>query len=292
MNKRGLWSLFLFALGCGQWESSGPDRLRDAYPASCGQEDLGSQVPDGAIVVTPSDRVVGTWAGQIVQKGRMKIPTVCDDCLLTLTDFVLIVIPSDGQFALWRFCDQAMEMDTTPEDPNDPADPLAPHSIVPPALQNAGVSTVVTFDRKASETVPAHRVVWLWGVRDMPDPFKDPLPDSADSLFVFDQDQDGKPGVTIRVVRPIEGERYMVRRAVWDVGEAQLSENHLWATATLAFTIEEKALGADNAMLTILAPITPETTGNSVLLRRVPSDFTCADLRSHAASLFAEAPKP
>lgn len=276
---------------CERWESSGPDRLRDAYPLSCGAEDPGTaEGSDGTIQVASSDRVTGTWAARVVQRGRMAIPAVCDACLLTLEDLALVVVPSEGDSVLWRFCDQPMQMDTTPEDPTDPPDPDAPHSTIPAALANAGVSTGVSLSMKATTRLPAHRVVWLWGVRDLDDPVHDALPQSSESPKVFDQDLDGKPGVTIQVVRPLQGERYMVRRAVWDLAEASLSSDGLWLTGTLTFTIEEKAVGADNPLLTILAPITPETEGNTVTLRRVPPDFTCADVRALAESLFLDSP--
>ncbi len=291
--RRALWWFAPWVVAaCGQWESSGPERLRDAFPTSCGGEDLGPPAPDGTLLVAPSDRLAGTWAARVIQHGRMAIPTVCDDCLLTLTDLALVVVASDGRSVLWRFCDQPMEIDTTPDNPNDPLDPDAPHSTVPEALFRAGVTAAATFSKPATDRLPAHRVVWLWGVRDLSDPVHDPLPDSADSPGVFDQDQDGKPGVTVRVDRPLEGERYMVRRAVWDLAEAPLSEDGLWATGSLTFFIEEKAIGADNPLLTILAPITPEEAGNTYLLRRVPTDFTCEDLRGRASSLFQNAPAP
>lgn len=292
MKRLVLLFVPLIASACDDWKSSGPDRLRDAYPASCGGEDPGAPAPDGRIVVAPSERVAGTWAARVVQKGRMAIPTVCDDCLLTLTDLAVVEVPSDGGSVLWRFCDQAMDLDTTPADPADPPDPDAPHSTVPEALANAGVSAGVAFASPATVRLPSHRVVWLWGVRDLADPARDPLPESADSPSVFDQDLDGHPGVTIRVDRPLEGERYMVRRALWDLAEAAVSPDGLWVGGTLTFTVEERALGADNPLLTILAPITPEAEGNGYVMRRVPPDVTCEDLRPLAATLFAAAPSP
>ncbi len=284
--------LILTASACEDWKSSGPDRLRDAYPTSCQGEDSGAPGPDGTIAVAPSERVAGTWAARVIQKGRMAIPTVCDDCLLTLTDLAIVVVPSDGGSVLWRFCDQPMDLDTTPADPTDPPDPDAPHSTVPAALANAGVTAGAAFASPATVRLPSHRVVWLWGVRDLADPVRDPLPESADSPLVFDQDLDGHPGVTIRVDRPLQGERYMVRRAVWDLAEAAVSADGLWVVGSLTFTVDEKALAADNPLLTVLAPITPETTGNTYAMRRVPPDVTCEDLRTLAATLFAEAPSP
>lgn len=292
MKRLALVFFLLIASACDEWKSSGPERLRDAYPTSCQGEDSGAPAPDGTITVAPSERVAGTWAARVVQKGRMAIPTVCDACLLTLTDLAVVEVPSDGGAVLWRFCNQTMDMDTTPADPTDPPDPDAPHSTVPHALANAGVSAGAAFASPATVRLPSHRVVWLWGVRDLADPARDPLPESANSPLVFDQDVDGLPGVTIRVDRPVEGERYMVRRAVWDLAEASVSPDGLWVSGTLTFTVDERALGANNVLLMILAPITPEAEGNGYVMRRVPPDFTCEDLRSLAATLFAAAPSP
>jgi len=291
MKKYTVWlALATFAFACEDWKSSGPDWLRDAYPATCSAADSGAARADGTLQVAASDRIAGTWAARVVQKGTIAIPSVCDACVLTLTDLALAEVPADGGGILWRFCDQPMVVDTTPADPNDPPDPSAPRSVVPPALREAGVRAWTPFESPATNRFPAHRVLWLWGLRDLPDPAADPLPDSPDAPGVFDQDHDGHPGVTIQVESPLQGERYMVRRAVWNLSEAALSADGLTASGTLTFQVEEKAVGADNPLLTIVAPITPLNDGNTFDLRRVPADFTCADLVARFQSLFEPRP--
>lgn len=282
-----------FLIGCEDWESSGPKRLREVYEASCGLTDASQASSDVPFAVEPSDDIAGTFAGRFVQLGRMQIPGVCDDCLLTLTDLVLVQVQPALNLAFFEFCDQPMEIDTTPEDPTDPPDPMAPSTTIPEALRKASVSSVGTFEKApGKKTLPAMKVLWLWGVLGLKDPEHDDLPDKQDSPFVWDQDHDGNPGVTIHVNRPIEGNRYMVRRALWNLQEGSLDSSGLYITGTLTFKVEEKALGADNQLLTMLAPITPQETGNFYQLRRVPKSFTCEDLRTSWQALFNEAPFP
>lgn len=287
---RRVWFLIVgvfLGFGCEKWESSGPERLRDAYPTQCGG-DAEQQTPDAQNVpAQPSDFASGTWFAKVTQVGTIAIPGYCEACVLTLTDFAIVMIPPDGSFALWRFCGQAMTVDTTPNDQTDPPDPNAPRSVVPDALVEANILALAVLEEPALKTLPDHEVVWLWGVRNLS--AGEPLPESKDSPKVFDQDNDGKPGVTVLVTAPIQGERYMVRRAVWQLKGGPVVDG-LWIKGTLTFSIEEKAVGADPAILATVAPITPRQNANTYVMRRVPGDFTCKEARAIADALFADAP--
>ncbi|NOZ01754.1 MAG: hypothetical protein GXP54_07680, partial [Deltaproteobacteria bacterium] len=125
------------------------------------------------------------------------------------------------------------------------------------------------------------------------DPETDPVPDTPDSPLVWDQDGDGNPGVTIRVLAPFEGVRYMARRAIWDLDAGTLSQDGQWITGALQFQIEEKGLGADPNVLNAVAPITPAAPPDAETfyqLRRVHQEWSCADLIAQYPAMFEDAP--
>jgi len=127
-------------------------------------------------------------------------------------------------------------------------------------------------------------------VKDLVDLQKDPLPEDANDKHVFDQDGDGKPGVTIVVTSPLQGERYMVRRAIWSLGEGQLQQDGLTIKGEVkSFSIEEKAIGADPEVLK-----QPSTIGqasdkpSSFILKRISDSSTCDYVRQASEVLFSE----
>ena len=70
-------------------------------------------------------------------------------------------------------------------------------------------------------TYQSDTIVDLWGVRNLPDPIETPLPTPANytvppqSDQIWDEDEDGKPGVTIYMRGAISGKLYVVKRTVY-----------------------------------------------------------------------------
>jgi hypothetical protein len=135
----------------------------------------------------------------------------------------------------------------------------------------------------AAASLPAQKVLWTWGLTGIGE--SGALPTAKDDTHVVDQDQDGNVGVTMTVIQPVAGERYLVKRVVWDLSAGTLSADRLRITGTLTYVIDESPLDANPSALKAPTPITPKD-GSTYVMRRV-SDLTCAELLAHVDEVFA-----
>jgi len=241
-------------------------------------------IPDSSLVTEALDSLAGRWAMKVVQSGVF-LP-LNEEWDITLTDLVIVDVPSDSSGAYFLFCDQTNVVDTR----QDPEHPMKPDSSLSQELKDAGINQVTLFEEVAIGMLPALDLLWFWGLNGLEDPAGDPLPDSPDSPYVWDEDGDGNPGVTIHVGAPIPGDRYMVRRGTWTLDEGTMSGDHLWIAGDLTFNIDERAIGATDDLLLTMAPIKAKEDGSEYVMRRVSPGFTCTDLVKQHSQVFEGAP--
>jgi hypothetical protein len=298
MRSRRLLALaaLAFLSACG-WKTDGLERL-DEIGAPAYTPTGAATVPTGPVNIgTPACHDLGgRRAVRLVQPGDIQ-PLGYDTWKLTVTDLFLADIDAAGTtLTLAQYCDQQSVM----VDKNNQLVDIG-KTQTPQALRDALTASPVSISLPGDGTIAASDVVWLWGLRDVVSPLTDVLPNAsnyASDSRVWDQDQDGKPGVTLRIVTfPGPGDRYMVRRATWTFAPSRLSFDNAWLTGTLTQRIEESVLGSlldstgkpDNNLSTV-APITPRTAGSVYQLRCVGPTYTCAALAQDQAALFAGAP--
>jgi len=276
--RMGLWlALFTFgAVGCN-WRSDGLARLQDLYPPpDIPEEEV--FIPDVQLGEIAGDGLAGSWIMRMRLPGTMKI--FKDPSDLLLTNLFLVEIAAKEESARLTFCQQVVELDALGLGDTELSE----------AARLALGETPVELLLDGDEGLAAQQVAWTWGLQDMADPVGDELPTDAGDPRVWDQDQDENPGVTLHVLEP-EGDRYMVRRAVWNLAAATLSENGQWLETTLTFTIDENALGyAGSPDLETVIPIVPSQEGGTARLRRVPdegeSSYTCDRLVTEHLGIF------
>lgn len=283
----------LASAACG-WKSDGLERLEELYPTPAVQPDAGPPpdpcpMPDdpaaspAGVGASCDDGLggAGRWAVRMVQFGSMS--PAGTPWRITLTDHFLGKASADGKALELSFCAQTSSLTK-----NDGS---------PVAL---GVTSMPDKTRKAigSHALPlpladgglgSGDLAWLWGVKGLADPLTDALPtDKADS-HVWDEDEDGNPGVTVDVINP-NGSRYMARRSRWSFGETALTKE--WATGTLTFAVTENALDATNSLLKTVAPISVRSECASLYqMRCVEASTTCEQVMASARSLWRDAPK-
>jgi hypothetical protein len=114
----------------------------------------------------------------------------------------------------------------------------------------------------------------------------EPLPTTSDDPRVFDQDLDGKPGVTVQVKGLLDGQIWLVQRG-WQKGGCTLAGT--WCDGLLAWGDEQKILGADNPILKNPNPtkVHPDATQSFFRSTRIQPGTTCADILAQRAQLFA-----
>jgi hypothetical protein len=79
----------------------------------------------------------------------------------------------------------------------------------------------------------AYRLLDLWGLQNMPDPYNTPLPgvdnykQSPQSDWVYDEDMDGKVGVTSVISGSADGEAYFINRGVFTLNGVAKTKTEL-----------------------------------------------------------------
>ncbi|MBC7169568.1 hypothetical protein H5T54_01345 [Candidatus Bipolaricaulota bacterium] len=120
------------------------------------------------------------------------------------------------------------------------------------------------------------------------DPVNDPLPTAADDPRVFDQDGDGKPGITVRVtvLGLISGEVYAVQR-LSKLLEGQVVTPDL-IRGLITWSNEQVTIGASNPFLNTSgnAQVDPVRERSYFVAIRVPAGTTCDDLKENWRALF------
>ena len=127
----------------------------------------------------------------------------------------------------------------------------------------------------------------VYGAR-LADPLNDPLPTAADDPRVFDQDEDGQPGITVRVaiLGLIAGEVYVVQR-LSKLLEGQVVTSDL-IRGLITWTNEQVTVGASSSFLATggNAEVDPVRERSYFVAIRVPAGTSCDDLKESWRALF------
>ncbi|MFN8025475.1 MAG: hypothetical protein U0W40_03670 [Acidimicrobiia bacterium] len=130
------------------------------------------------------------------------------------------------------------------------------------------------------------------GIR-LADPANQPLPTDPNDPRVFDDDGDGKPGITvkIKVSDALEGELYIARREIF-AWQAVLEKPNL-LRGEVTDSSEQLVIGASNPIFTTSGQHWvqhPDLSRSPVILRRVGKNWDCERLRAERDRLFPPTP--
>ena len=116
------------------------------------------------------------------------------------------------------------------------------------------------------------------------DPANDPLPRSDADTRVFDQDRDGRPGVTVHVSGIVSGDVFVVQRSSSRLAGVKTAEGF---AGDVAFSVEQAIVGATSPFLKGNRAGTPNPKGSFFRLARLPSQATCGDAEAKAQRLLS-----
>ncbi|MBP7126753.1 hypothetical protein KBD49_10360 [Myxococcota bacterium] len=301
MRRIGILLAVTGWLGSCGWEADGGARLEELYhpdagvrdgggtPADPGREDGPGGVdvpaeadrdPGGGTDLSPGDvptsSLQGTWVGRLVQQGE--ITPLFAPWPITTTDW--LVGTATATAIEWRLCAEVPVVHD--EDPDNDFVTRMPAGTARALREHRPIRLEVE-----GGTLKAQAVTWTWGLAN-PQDAASPLPKSGTDPRVEDTDQDEHPGVTMEVLSPVAGHRYLVRRVRFTFPEAAVSGDGVWIVGPLEYAIEEQAVGADPAPLKADTPITP-MPGSFFLFRRVPP-VDCDTLAALGEAAFDGAP--
>ena len=281
MSARITAVVALLSCGCG-WKSDGLARLEEQYPTPLPIANDAGPVAVIDVGTPKCSGFAGKWAVRLVQNGT--ISPLGEPWKILIND--LFLADSDGQSFSLRFCDQQTSITTS-----GGATDLG-RTKVPDATRAALARIPIQIQVASNGTFGATDLVWFWGLKGLTQPLTEVLPTKDNftgDARVWDQDEDGKPGVTLQVLAPM-GDRYMIRRSVWTFAPGKLTFDNLWITGVLTSAIEEHGLGATNMLLLTPAPITSKVDGTRYELRCVGETYACASLAKDSTELFKDAP--
>lgn len=132
------------------------------------------------------------------------------------------------------------------------------------------------------------RTTYLRGVR-LQDPEKDPLPTDPKDPRIFDQDADGKPGMTLQVsvIGLFNAEIYIIQRD-WNSLRGRLTSSTT-LDGLVEWGSEQVILGATNPIFLNNNPTFPDPNLNNSFFRstRVNNGTSCEQIRGQRDRLFA-----
>ncbi len=129
------------------------------------------------------------------------------------------------------------------------------------------------------------RNLQLRGVK-LEQPETDPLPTEGDDPQVWDQDEDGNPGVTVRITGITDGEVYVVQRDVHGLDGVVVGDR---MDGLADWNTEQVVLGSDNPILDMQTSVVKDPDASASYFRstRVDASKTCEAIVAEKDQLFS-----
>jgi hypothetical protein len=115
------------------------------------------------------------------------------------------------------------------------------------------------------------------------------LPTTKDDPRVFDQDNDGNPGITVVLVRPVAGKIYSVQWIRMKPQGSSIASDRI--QGLLDFATKENVLQSDPALIQQLSPTTSvdsDACHSTFQMLRVAADMDCGTLKDQELTLFPD----
>ncbi|MGM0557546.1 MAG: hypothetical protein ACQEVA_14270 [Myxococcota bacterium] len=248
------------------------DRYADA---SSGASDDSDQTKESQKVTDVS----GTWAQKVVNSSISKVPVV-GEVTTDSVGYLLLDIQQDGDdlTITSELCDVRIDSSVKKV-----------RTVVPQSFVEAIGTTTrrAELDREDGQwNFVAPTKYTTLGVR-LRNEQHETLPEDPDDPRVLDPDDDGKPGVTLRIEGMISGELYVIQRG-WDVmrgtvdGQDRIDGLIEWGN-------EQVLLDSSSVFLGSQPPSRPHPNAKRSFFRttRMPDDATCSDLVESRKTLFS-----
>ena len=241
---------------------------------------LGLAVLAGGTISGASPDLEGTWAMLQVYPRIAVLPLVGESSQTSyVIQWVDVEQEDESLVMLDRYCFTVIE-DSSPlattEIPDAFMAALAPHPRYATIHDQGGE---ILFEQAP--------YVEIRGAS-LENPETDELPVDPDDPRVFDQDEDGSPGMTVNVnlLGLVEAQIHVVQRVQYELSGTVLSSDRI--EGLIRWTDEQVVLAATNPLLMADSDgyPDPDPTRHTFLMIRAQQDWTCAWLREHWRDLF------
>ncbi|MDX9721282.1 MAG: hypothetical protein RBU37_11095 [Myxococcota bacterium] len=230
-------------------------------------EEQDEEVADEELEELLEDGLTGQWARLTVMASMAEVPVVGQ--VSTLTKAIqLVSMQQRGNVVDFEavVCELWLETEST-----------LIETVFPEVFITSLAPTIQQLEW-TGERLVAESLTELRGVR-LDNPDTDALPTASDDPRIFDQDGDGKPGMTVRVVGLVDGEIWVIQRAKssWDAGVMDPSVDSLGGL--VEWSDEQVNLGSDNPLLET-SPVNypdPDASKSYFRMQRLSASAGCAD---------------
>ena len=282
--KLCLTALTLSALtlmsGCGaETERSGTSLYDDqelemiSGAEAPGGEEVGGSTTGGESATGERFEAPEVWARQHVMIGLAELPAFGIQLSETRTILRTVISRERGVF---RSREETCSIEILRPEAE------AVQTIIPQTF----IESISLFNRALNiegDQIEYAQLIQVQGAH-LRDATADTLPTELDDPRVFDQDQDGQPGLTLLIAGIIEGDLQIVQRLTTQLS-GQLNGDRM--EGVLTWTTEEPVLNGSNDILNRDVPVVPHPELQSYFVgQRVDPSLTCAELVTESASLF------
>ncbi|MFW5739432.1 MAG: hypothetical protein ACOC1F_03600 [Myxococcota bacterium] len=244
----------------------------DAGQVMDGGSDDGSSSFDGGV------NLAGTWAQLLVYGTVFNLPAIGQTEGETTTVLHVSIAQEAGSLRV-----DATTCSVEIDNGTEIVDTIIPDRFI----ESLVVQQPSTKLERDGDALRYHqeRVLTLRGVR-LDDPESDALPTEATDPRVFDQDEDGRPGMTVLVKGITDGEVYVIQRDWYALaGQAKRAD---WIDGLAEWGTEQVVLGSDNEILNAQTESSPhpEQARSYFLMTRVTDQDDCASILAQRDVLF------
>ena len=224
--------------------------------------------------------VSGAWAEMQVYPEFSTLPLV-GEVARTSTVLLLVTMEQTGSSLIMRetYCSTKIDNGTA----------VASTAIPTAFLRSLGQTAKPAF-LDASGTITRFTQPWYTEVRGarLDDPERDALPTDAGDPRVFDQDGDGKPGLTVHVsaLFIFTGDVYVVQRVRYRLEGVVVTPDRI--EGLIEWTTEQITLGATSSLFEGELPGRPDPVAehSTFVLVRIDSAWTCEDILARRVEVF------
>ena len=248
-------------------------------PGSDVSPDGGDRAADSGDILSGTFNMTGTWAEWEVGASITQVPVLGETHTLGVA-VMRWVVTQEGETLAMRqeLCGLTLLSDS------DLATTVVPTSFITsvPVMDKTG--TVALGDNGLHFTMDL--TPELYGVT-LEDPLSETLPTTVDDPRVFDQDNDGHPGMTVFITGILDCAAFVVQRNLRSLAGTFVNGDRI--EGLMDWTQDQNILGSDNEILAANHPTSktdPDASKSRFVVIRIPEDRDCAWLMAHQDELF------
>lgn len=244
-----------------------------ALAAVLGLASLGADPSNGSGSGDDVPSIAGRWAQRMVMTSQSNPPVIGKVTSKTITHLVVEARQNGDRVEL-----KAETCDITMANNVDIVDTVVPDAFVRAIPTSRRTGRLVRTDGDVRLEIDRSWTVFGANLRQTE---SETLPQSDTDHRVVDTDDDGHPGITIRVSGLVSGKLYLVQRA-WDRYSGRMTdEGHF--TGTVDWHVEQSVLGSNSIFLgsSPAAEPHPDDQKSHFTMVRIPDDASCQWLNRH-----------